>query len=280
MHKKFEDCADHATNFKRSSKCLESGIFYPGHEIAWSKWRKDWLVFQNNMVFYFTMVDFWEISGGPGSCILSLIWSLGGKREREREGETHTEHTHRIHRNLGFGVFFIYSALIISTDIKSKGLRPILCDLTCHLPDMLGTALMAGGACWKTYGSEVSGLVCSHSSIRPHPNGGSLWWYFSVWAPRRSRVSFEFQVEVSCPIARVFGVPAQLAQVDLPRLVTPPSTGVAQATRMPTWTILEGGEQILCFVLSFRLWDSGPVMARQSQRAPKYCWSLFHCLEE
>lgn len=60
------------------------GILYPGHEIAQPMWKKDWLVFQHNMVFYFTIVDCWEISGGPGSCVLSLIWSLGGKRKGER----------------------------------------------------------------------------------------------------------------------------------------------------------------------------------------------------
>lgn len=59
-------------------------------------WRKDRLVFQHNMVFYFTVIDCWEISGGQGSCILSLIGSLGGGGEDRERLITHRSHNHEI----------------------------------------------------------------------------------------------------------------------------------------------------------------------------------------
>lgn len=75
---------------QEKQEMLRPGILHPDHEIAQPMWSEDRLVLQHNMVFCFTIADCWEVSGGHGSCVLSLVWSLGGRRGwGERERATH-----------------------------------------------------------------------------------------------------------------------------------------------------------------------------------------------
>lgn len=76
LERRKTECLDRATV---SGEAVRARAWDPvsrpwGAEPLWRKARR---VFQQDMVFYFTIAGGWEIPGGPGSCVLSLVWSPG-----------------------------------------------------------------------------------------------------------------------------------------------------------------------------------------------------------